>query len=265
MISSESISTLAAALVKAQKAFAPAIKTAVNPHFKSKYVDLASAIEAAQPALLDNGIAVIQGTKGCVAETSVTVTTRLLHESGEWLEDSLTLPATNRGDFSAQSAGSAITYARRYSYMAILGFAPEDDDGNGASNGQQDTQRAKPFVPAAAEVDYRTQMERSRPVGSSLNQQLRASIATNPDAEDAGDPNDYDVHMDQREQPKPQLVRREGPVISEKQGARFFAIAIGSGRSKPEINHYLASRGYADKNDILKSEYDELCAWAGAK
>lgn len=243
MISSQSISTLAAALVKAQKAFAPAIKTAVNPHFKSKYVDLASAIEAAQPALLDNGIAVIQGTKGCVAETSVTVTTRLLHESGEWLEDSLTLPATNRGDFSAQSAGSAITYARRYSYMAILGFAPEDDDGNGASNGQQDTQRA------------------AKPV-SQLNQQLRASIAANPDAED---PNDYDVHMDQREQPKPQLVRREGPVISEKQGARFFAIAIGSGRSKPEINHYLASRGYADKNDILKSEYDELCAWAGAK
>lgn len=133
MNSSENISTLAAALVKAQKAFTPALKQAVNPHFKSKYVDLASAIEAAQPALLENGIAVLQGAAGEISSQSITVTTRLLHSSGEWIEDCLTLPAATRGDFSAQSAGSAITYARRYSYMAILGFAPEDDDGNGAS------------------------------------------------------------------------------------------------------------------------------------
>ena len=134
MNQSPSIANLAAALVEAQKKFAPAVKAKANPAFKgSKYVDLASAIDAAQPALLENGIAVIQGTAGDVAQQSITVTTRILHSSGEWIEDSLTLPAVNRADFTAQSAGSAITYARRYSYMAILGFAPEDDDGNAAS------------------------------------------------------------------------------------------------------------------------------------
>ncbi|HXF12261.1 MAG TPA: ERF family protein [Terriglobales bacterium] len=240
MNSSENISTLAAALVNAQKAFAPAIKTAVNPHFKSKYVDLASAIEAAQPALLENGIAVIQGTAGDITSQSVTVTTRLLHSSGEWLEDSLTLPATNRGDFSAQSSGSAITYARRYSYMAILGFAPEDDDGNGASGkgAVQDTQRA------------------------SVNRQLRDSL--NQEAED---PNDFDVHMDQsaeKQYPTPR-VRPDGPRISEAQANRFFAIAMGSGKTKQEVNNYLGSNGYERSTEIIKSEYEKHCEWAAAK
>lgn len=134
MNSSQTIAALAAALVEAQKEFAPAIKAKANPAFRgSLYVDLASAIDAAQPALLKHGLAVLQGASGCVAEQSITITTRILHSSGEWIEDSLTLPAVNRSDYTAQTAGSAITYARRYSYMAILGFAPEDDDGNGAS------------------------------------------------------------------------------------------------------------------------------------
>jgi hypothetical protein len=150
MICSVNISSLAAALVNAQKAFSPALKQSVNPHFKSKYVDLASAIEAAQPALLDNGIAVIQGTSGNMSEQSITVTTRILHSSGEWIEDALTLPAVNRSDFSAQSAGSAITYARRYSYMAILGFAPEDDDGTAASQPSPNHVPAVQQAPVAA-------------------------------------------------------------------------------------------------------------------
>ena len=134
MNSSPSIATLAAALVDAQKEFSPAVKAKANPAFKgSLYVDLASAIDAAQPALLKHGIAVLQGASGDVAQQSVTITTRILHSSGEWIEDALTLPAVNHTGFTAQSAGSAITYARRYSYMAILGFAPEDDDGNAAS------------------------------------------------------------------------------------------------------------------------------------
>jgi hypothetical protein len=255
MKSSENISTLAAALVVAQKAFTPALKTAVNPHFKSKYVDLASAIEAAQPALLDNGIAVLQGTSGDIIGQSITVTTRLLHSSGEWLEDSLTLPAVNRGDFSAQSAGSAITYARRYSYMAILGFAPEDDDGNGASQPQGTQRAAKQFTPAAAEVDYHTQMERSRPVGSAA-------------ASDADE--DFDAHMAARDYgfektaPVPQF-RKQGPAISDAQAKRFFGIAMGSGKSKQEINNYLATKGYSQTGEILKSEYETHCEWAGAK
>jgi hypothetical protein len=250
MNSSESIATLASALVKAQKAFAPAVKAKSNPAFKGAfYVDLASAIDAAQPALLDNDIAVIQGAAGDIAQQSITVTTRIIHGSGEWIEESLTLPAINRGDFSAQSAGSAITYARRYSYMAILGFAPEDDDGNAASGKgpHQDTQRAKPFTPANAEVDYHTQMQR--------DSKLR------PDAPSDAD-DDYDAHM-AKTAPAPKV--RTGPVISEPQAKRFFGIAMGSGKSKAQINDYLAGRGYANDHEITKSDYEACCEWAASK
>lgn len=173
MITSDSITNLATSLVKAQQAFAPAIKGNTNPAFKSKYVDLATAIDAAQKPLLDNGIAVIQGAQGDVELKSVTVTTRLIHISGEWIEDSLTLPAVNRGDFTAQSAGSAITYARRYGYMALLGFAPEDDDGNGAStnhNGhelQAAQQRTAAAAPSTA-LAYDEPHLHCTPIGAAL-------------------------------------------------------------------------------------------------
>jgi hypothetical protein len=57
----------------------------------------------------------------------------LMHSSGEWMKGKLTLPAIGRDGFTAQSCGSSITYARRYSYSAITGCASEDDDGNAAS------------------------------------------------------------------------------------------------------------------------------------
>jgi hypothetical protein len=47
---------IAAAFVKAQKAFGPALKTSTNPHFRSKYADLSNCIEAVIEALNDNGI-----------------------------------------------------------------------------------------------------------------------------------------------------------------------------------------------------------------
>ena len=53
---------IATALVKAQKQFGPALKTSSNPHFKSKYADLAACVEAVIGALNDNGIAMIQQT-----------------------------------------------------------------------------------------------------------------------------------------------------------------------------------------------------------
>jgi len=122
-------SQLAAAFVKAQKAFGPALKQSTNPHFKSRYADLAACVEAVMQALNDNGIALIQNTHD--NDTGVTVETMFLHESGElmccgWL----TVPAARQ---DPQGYGSALTYARRYSLMAACGIAPEDDDGNAAS------------------------------------------------------------------------------------------------------------------------------------
>ena len=117
---------IASAFVKAQKAFGPALKTATNPHFKSRYADLAACVEAVMDGLNANGIALIQ--RNFLDDTGVTVETVFVHESGEMLEcGKLHVPASKQ---DPQGYGSALTYARRYSLMAACGIAPEDDDGN---------------------------------------------------------------------------------------------------------------------------------------
>jgi hypothetical protein len=120
---------IASALVKAQRGFAPALKTSTNPHFRSKYVDLAGCVEAVVDSLNAAGIALVQRTSQ--DDTGVTVETVFVHESGEMLEcGKLHVPAAKQ---DPQGYGSALTYARRYSLMAACGIAPEDDDGNAAS------------------------------------------------------------------------------------------------------------------------------------
>ncbi len=105
---------IASALVKAQKAFGPALKTATNPHFKKNYADLAACIEAVVDALNANGIALVQQTSDC--SDGVIVETVFVHESGETFSSGrLHVPASKN---DAQGYGSALTYARRYSLMA---------------------------------------------------------------------------------------------------------------------------------------------------
>lgn len=130
---------IAAAFVKAQKAFAPALKTNTNPHFKSRYVGLDGCIEAVIDALNNNGIALLQPTHE--DGTGVTVETLFLHESGEILSGGkLHVPAAKQ---DPQGYGSALTYARRYSLMAACGIAPEDDDGNAAVKAKQAIQKVQ--------------------------------------------------------------------------------------------------------------------------
>lgn len=120
---------IAAALVKAQKGFSPALKTSSNPHFRSKYADLSACVEAVIDSLNDHGIALLQMTHECT--DGVIVETVFVHDSGEMLSaGKLHVPAAKH---DPQGYGSALTYARRYSLMAACGIAPEDDDGNAAS------------------------------------------------------------------------------------------------------------------------------------
>ena len=119
---------IASALVKAQKAFGPALKTSTNPHFRSKYADLSACIEAVIDALNDNGIFLLQKNYDC--SDGVMVETVFVHESGEMLECGIVhFPATKR---DSQGYASCLTYARRYSIMSACGIAPEDDDGEAA-------------------------------------------------------------------------------------------------------------------------------------
>lgn len=135
---------IASALVKAQKAFGPALKTSTNPAFRSKYAKLENCIEAVIDALNDNGIMLMQNTHD--TEAGITVETIFLHESGEVLSNGkLFVPAAKH---DPQGFGSALTYARRYSLMAACGIAPEDDDGNAGAKAVQE-QKAKPVAQAA--------------------------------------------------------------------------------------------------------------------
>jgi hypothetical protein len=126
---SQTMQKIASALVKAQKAFGPALKSSSNPHFKSRYADLSACVEAVVDSLNENGIMLMQPTHEC--DHGVTVETLFIHESGETFSAGrLHVPASKQ---DPQGYGSALTYARRYSLMSACGIAPEDDDGNAAS------------------------------------------------------------------------------------------------------------------------------------
>lgn len=127
MNSSESIKNLSAALVKAQASMGGAVKDSKNPFFKSSYADLTSVIMAIKEPFSKAGIAYTQFPTN--DENRVGVVTRLMHESGEWLETSYTLPLVKN---DPQSAGSAITYARRYALQSIAGIPTADDDAESA-------------------------------------------------------------------------------------------------------------------------------------
>ncbi len=113
------------ALIKAQSEMGIALKNADNPHFKSKYADLSSVVDATMQPFTDNGFAVLQpcgnDEKGHFVETV------LLHESGDSFKSKVYL-VLSKNDM--QGYGSCVTYARRYGLLGMAGIAPEDDDGN---------------------------------------------------------------------------------------------------------------------------------------
>jgi hypothetical protein len=122
--------TIAAALAAAQAAMGRAAKSVNNSHFKSKYADLASVMDACMPALTLNGIAVTQPVK---REDGEIVLYTILHhaDSDQTLDDGGLPLIVNKRDM--QGLGSALTYARRYGLMAMAGIAADDDDGNAAA------------------------------------------------------------------------------------------------------------------------------------
>lgn len=132
---------IATALASAQINMGKALKQANNPHFRSKYADLGSVMDACLPALNEHGIAVIQPTGE--DETGRFVETVLVHgESGEQLSCRVPLIV---GKNDMQGYGSAVTYARRYGLMAMAGIAPEDDDGNAAAKAAPKQEAPKPI------------------------------------------------------------------------------------------------------------------------
>lgn len=123
MRTSETIDALSKALAAAQGEMENATLNRVNPHFKSKYADLAAIRDAVLPALSKNGLAVTQVTD--FDGESFRLVTRLMHgDSGQWIEGVYPLTAAA----NPQAMGSQLTYARRYSLSAIAGISADEDD-----------------------------------------------------------------------------------------------------------------------------------------
>lgn len=119
---------LFAALASAQTEVENATKGSINPHFKSRYADLAEVLNTVRPVFGKHGLAIIQSvqTDGRV----VSVTTTLGHKEGGFVSSTTACLAAKE---DAQGIGAAATYLRRYGLAAMCGVAQEDDDGNAAS------------------------------------------------------------------------------------------------------------------------------------
>lgn len=123
---SEQINELAGALAKAQGAMENATMNKTNPHFKSKYADLASVLDAVRKPLGDNGLSITQQT--VINGDGLILRTTLWHSSGQWIASEYPLPTG-----TPQVMGSARTYARRYEITSLVcNSADEDDDANQA-------------------------------------------------------------------------------------------------------------------------------------
>jgi hypothetical protein len=148
MKTSESIDKLAPALLAAQKEIGNASKDSKNPHFKSSYASLGSVIEAVKDAANRHGIVIVQtvssGTDG------VCLTTRLIHSSGQFIEDTAYSPLSKP---DAPGVGSTVTYLRRYSAAAIFFITQEDDDGVAAM----------PAKPAPAPAKAQPKVDSTKP------------------------------------------------------------------------------------------------------
>lgn len=144
MKTSESIDKIAPALLAAQKEIGNATKNATNPHFRNNYADLGAVIEAVKEPLNKAGIAIIQSLSE--GADGLHLTTRLLHTSGQFIEDTAFTPLPKA---DPQGVGSATTYLRRYSLAAILCITQEDDDGNAAMPAKPAPAKPQPKVEAS--------------------------------------------------------------------------------------------------------------------
>lgn len=151
MNQSASTKNIYTALTQAQ-AEMPAVKmNSQNPFLKNKYADLGAVIETSRPILAKYNLAVVQipvsdGDK-------IGVNTMLIHNSGEYIEDTIFLPVTDsKGLSPAQGAGVVISYLRRYSWSAMLGLYADEDTDGGHTGTQPKTLHVESAQPAAMKV-----------------------------------------------------------------------------------------------------------------
>lgn len=186
MKTSDSLESISQALADFQSKVEQPQKSADNPFFKSKYVPLENVISAVKKYAPEAGLSYTQIP--LISENKVGVTTIIFHTSGEFIEfDPFLLPLDKN---TAQGAGSALTYARRYTLSAAFGIASdEDDDGNAASgnsknstnkktNQQAPTKKAPPKIEMANKRDIESLQKLSKQLEEIFDKDTKTVWAT---------------------------------------------------------------------------------------
>src|SRR6478752_6541225 len=114
-------------------------KDSANPHFKNRYASLEQVTDTIREPMQSVGLYWFQAP-GAIIDGALEITTSIIH-AATGVERSFTMqmPLAKR---DPQGAGSAMTYAMRYSLMAALGLPPTDDDAETAID--RDNKRPEP-------------------------------------------------------------------------------------------------------------------------
>lgn len=173
MNKSESITKIAAALVKAQAAMGNAVKDSKNPFFNSSYADLNAVREACLPALNANGVSVLQPTVH--VEGKPFVETVLLHESGEFISSLTEVICAKAND--PQAHGSGVSYARRYGLQSMVNLGSADDDGESAMGRQSFSPPPKKNI--VEEVQAKGASKPATASGASASTPIKKTVSFN--------------------------------------------------------------------------------------
>lgn len=174
MKTSESLTALAPALVKASAELKAIVKDSTNPHFRSTYASLDTIIDTVRPVLAKHGLALVQGANSPHTDehgrlSAFTVETMLLHASGEYIANTVVMPV---GKADPQGTAAAVTYGRRYSLSSLLCLATdEDQDGNDAMP-----------TPKARAQEYAKAAPAKGPLAETVQQVTKAAQQPQPTA-----------------------------------------------------------------------------------
>jgi len=167
---STEINAIATALAQAQSEFSSAVKSRINPYYKSKYADLEAITEVYRLPLAKNKIAIIQPIS--IDAESITVITMLIHESGQFFKSSLTYKLAKT---DIQFIGSIASYLRRYALQSFLSIptGDEDDDGEAAMVIEN---RAKSLSEYAKEISLLNTKEQFSKYSAGLTEEQKEKL-----------------------------------------------------------------------------------------
>lgn len=167
MKTSEKTDKLFPLLLKVKSELGNVTKSAANPFFKSKYADLNTHLDVVEPVLEKHGLMLLQPVEGSTVESLI------VHaESGQWLSSSMTLILAKQ---SMQDAGSAVSYARRYTLGALLSMKAVDDDGEVATG-----RSPSPYKTATASKVNSNDLPKVAPPQETFQVKATVTSVTNP-------------------------------------------------------------------------------------